>query len=180
MSDVDHSQEITLCLYYRDAELHGARLLFHLLRRFDDPEAQELLTEHVADETRHAWLWTERALELGGQVAPVFDGYQIRIGKRVGVVRDLVDLLALTTIVEQRSLRRYADHLGRRGVPERTRAILREVVHDEGWHIEWVRRKGRALDVERFDLALARFAVVDATVTAELAEREQALMKPLA
>src|SRR5262249_1880450 len=47
--------------YYRDAELRGAALLMRLLNMTqDDSDAQFNLPKHVADETRHAWLWTKR------------------------------------------------------------------------------------------------------------------------
>ena len=58
---------IEMLSYYRDAELHGASLLLRLLKMTRElPEVQVKLTLHVAQETRHAWLWTERIRELGG------------------------------------------------------------------------------------------------------------------
>ena len=66
--------------YYRDAELHGASLLLRLLKMTRDlPDVQVKLTLHVAQETRHAWLWTERIRELDGWPVDV-SGYQARIG----------------------------------------------------------------------------------------------------
>ena len=67
------------------------------------------------------------------------------IGKRAGVPRHPVDLLALTVVVEQRALKRYVEHLKRDGVPARTLEVLRAVSRDEGWHIDWVRDKGREI-----------------------------------
>ena len=61
--------------------------IYRLLRILDDAESQVLLSEHLADETRHAWLWTERIRELGGAPLPIVDGYQVRIGRRAGVPR---------------------------------------------------------------------------------------------
>ncbi len=172
------ASEVRLYSYYRDAELRGSNLLYRLLRLLDDPESQMLLTEHLADETRHAWLWTERIRELGASPVPVEDGYQVRIGRRAGLPRDPVDLLALTVIVEQRALRRYQEHLRREGVPERTREVLRTVSRDEGWHIEWVRRKGRELarrrgQAHRFEEALERYRRIDREVMSELEELER-------
>ena len=37
------------------------------------------LSRHLADETRHAWLWTERILEIGGEPQKLDDGYQVRL-----------------------------------------------------------------------------------------------------
>lgn len=170
--------EILVCSYYRDAELRGSNLIYRLLRILRDDESQLNLSEHLADETRHQWLWTERIRELGGVPVRVEDGYQVRIGRRAGVPRHPVDLLALTVVVEQRALKRYQEHLKRRDVPERTLEVLRAVTRDEGWHIDWVRRKGRELaaaegEPERFDRAIARFREIDRQVWAELEALEQ-------
>ncbi len=173
-------REIVVYSYYRDAELRGSNLLYRLLRRLSDTDAQIKLTQHLADETRHAWLWTERIKELGGVPLPIEDGYQVRIGKHVGVPRDIVDLLALTVVVEQRSLRRYRQHLRRSGVPARTQEVLHAVSKDEVWHVDWIRRKAREIAARegapsRADEALRRYREVDRAVMAELAEVEEAL-----
>jgi len=69
---------IELMSYYRDAELHGATLLLRLIKMMDDPDAQVKLAAHLADETRHAWLWTKRINEMGGEPMKIADGYQKR------------------------------------------------------------------------------------------------------
>ncbi len=173
-------REVTIYSYYRDAELRGANLLFRLLRLVEDSEAQVNLTAHLADEVRHAWLWTQRIQELGASPIPVQDGYQVRIGKRAGVPRNPVDLLALTVVVEQRALRRYREHRKRPDTPERTREVLDAVTRDEAWHIDWVRKKGRELaaqagEPERMDRALARFRQIDREVWTELEAFERSL-----
>jgi len=173
-------REILIYSYYRDAELRGSNLIYRLLRILPDPESQTLLSEHLADETRHAWLWTERIRELGGAPLPIVDGYQVRIGRRAGVPRSPVELLALTVVVEQRALRRYQEHLKRRDVPERTLEVLRSVTKDEGWHIDWVRKKARELapdagEPERFDELLEKYRGIDREVMAEIEDLERQL-----
>ena len=173
----DLDLEVLVYSYYRDAELRGSNLIYRMLRILPDDESQVLLSEHLADETRHAWLWTERIRELGASPVPITDGYQVRIGKRAGIPRNPVDLLALTVVVEQRALKRYVEHLKREEVPERTREVLRAVSKDEGWHIDWVRQKGRDLaaeqgEPERFDAALERYRAIDAEVWEEMKEVE--------
>src|SRR5262245_1067271 len=109
---------IELFSYYRDAELQGAALLLRLVKLMTgDPEAQVQLTRHVADEARHAWLWTKRITDLGGMPMPVTEGYQACIGRRVRP-RTLADLLALTIVVEARSLARYEEHAARLNVDD--------------------------------------------------------------
>jgi bacterioferritin (cytochrome b1) len=174
------AKQVLVYSYYRDAELRGSNLIYRLLRVLDDPESQLLLSEHLADETRHAWLWTELIRELGGAPVPIDDGYQVRIGRRAGLPRRPVDLLALTVVVEQRALRRYQEHLKRSDVPERTLEVLRSVTKDEGWHIDWVRKKARELaaregDPECFDRLLEKYREIDREVMDEIEELERLL-----
>ena len=177
----DVAKEVLVYSYYRDAELRGSNLIYLLMRVLDDPESQIALSEHLADETRHAWLWTERIRELGGAPVPIEDGYQVRIGKKAGRPRKAVELLALTVVVEQRALRRYHEHLKRSDVPERTLEVLRAVTKDEGWHIDWVRKKARELsaregDPELFDRLLAKYRQIDREVMAEIEDLERQLV----
>jgi ferritin-like protein len=170
--------EVRTYSYYRDAELRGSNLIYRMLRILRDDESQMLLSEHLADETRHAWLWTERLKEIGAAPMRVDDGYQVRIGRRAGLPRHPVDLCALTVVVEQRALKRYQEHLKRDNVSDRTLEVLRAVSRDEGWHIDWMRKKGREIAAaegtpERFDEALDRFRAIDREVWEELAEIEQ-------
>jgi len=174
------AREVLVYSYYRDAELRGSNLIYRLLRILGDAESQVLLSEHLADETRHAWLWTERIRELGAAPVPILDGYQVRIGRRAGVPRRAVELLALTVVVEQRALRRYQEHLKREDVPERTLEVLRSVTKDEGWHIDWVRKKAREIaaqggEADRFDRLLEKYRQIDREVMDEIEDLERQL-----
>src|SRR5207302_9199780 len=93
-------RQIIIFSSYRDAELRGARLLFNLLGHLKDADAQLKMSKHLADETRHAWLWTRRIADLGGAPVVVADGYQRRLGLRTGVPRGIVELLGLAVVVE--------------------------------------------------------------------------------
>src|ERR1035437_11106862 len=100
-------KQILIFSFYRDAELRGARLLFNLLGHMKDGESLLKMTAHLADETRHAYLWTKRISELGGAPVLIDDGYQRRLGLRTGVPKTIIDLLALTVVVEERAQSRY-------------------------------------------------------------------------
>src|SRR3984893_11397144 len=93
-------KQILIFSFYRDAELRGARLLFNIIGHLKDGDSQLKMTKHLSDETRHAWLWTRRIADLGGAPAVVPDGYQRRLGMRIGVPRGIVELLGLTVVVE--------------------------------------------------------------------------------
>jgi len=172
---------VELYSYYRDAELHGANLLLRLMRLMDDPDAQVKLSLHVAEETHHAWLWTKRITDLGGLPMRIGDGYQSRIGLRT-VPRKLVDLLALTVVVEERSYDRYTEHAGRPDVDQETRRILHAVSKDEKWHIAWI--KGKLDEVaardglsDRAREMTERYRAIDEEVFAELRAKEIAVFR---
>ncbi len=175
-------KQILIFSFYRDAELRGARLLFNLLGRIQDPEAQLKMSKHLSDETRHAWLWTKRIADLGGTPVPVEDGYQRRLGLRVGLPKHLIDLLALTVVVEERAQSRYTAHAALPGVDAETMDVLKAVTEDETWHLSWIERKMRDIakemgDESRADEALARYRGIDKEVYATLAADEAQLMR---
>jgi len=155
---------IKLFSYYRDAEMRGATLLIKMMQRDPDPEAQVLFSRHIADETRHAWLWTRRIRQLGGFPVSVPDGYQRRLGKALGIPMNIIDLFALTVIVEERSLRRYNEHAASPHCDDETRVLLDELSNDEKWHISWT---------EEWMTRLAHVAGSQARVRAQLERYRQ-------
>jgi bacterioferritin (cytochrome b1) len=167
--------------FYRDAELRGARLLFNLLHHVKDAEAQLKMSRHLADETRHAWLWTKRIADLGAAPVMIDDGYQRRLGLRTGVPKDLIDLLALTVVVEERARSRYVLHAGMPNVDEETLAVLNAVTEDENWHLAWIERQMHDIarqqgNPQRAVQALERYRAIDREVYATLAADEAFLM----
>src|SRR5579885_756370 len=168
--------------FYRDAELRGARLLFNLLHHLKDAEAQLKMSRHLADETRHAWLWTKRIADLGAAPKIVDDGYQRRLGLRTGVPKDLIDLLALTVVVEERARSRYVQHAQMPNVDAETLGVLKAVPEDETSHLSWIERQMREIareqgDPARADRALERYRAIDREVYATLAADEELLMR---
>ncbi|MDG2303110.1 MAG: ferritin-like domain-containing protein [Candidatus Binatia bacterium] len=173
--------DVAMFSFYRNAEQHGANLLFRLLKHLTDPDAQAMLSQHLAEETQHAWLWTDRILRAGHKPMIVADGYQTRIGRAAGVPRDIVDLLALTVVVEQRALRRYQRHLRRPNLDEDTEQVLRTVTKDEAWHIDWIRKHGRELAKERgaperFEESIKKYRAIDEEVTKVLEAKEREML----
>jgi bacterioferritin (cytochrome b1) len=180
MSSIE--KQILIFSFYRDAELRGARLLFNMLGHLKDPDAQVKMSKHLADETRHAWLWTKRIADLGGTPVQIEDGYQRRLGLRAGVPKNIVDLLALTVVVEERAQRRYMAHAALPDVDDATREVLKAVTEDENWHLSWIEKKMREIaqaegDEQRAEDALERYREIDREVWATLAADEAALMR---
>jgi bacterioferritin (cytochrome b1) len=174
-------KQVLIFSFYRDAELRGARLLFNLLGHLKDPDAQLKMSKHLADETRHAWLWTKRIADLGAAPIPIEDGYQRRLGMRTGVPKTVVDLLALTVVVEERAQRRYMAHAALPDVDQETRDVLKAVTEDENWHLSWIEKKMREIAAaegkeQHADEALERYRTIDREVWATLAADEATLM----
>lgn len=174
----DRNALVKLFSYYRDAETRGAGLLMKMMARVDDPEAQVLFSRHINDETRHAWMWTKRIKEEGALPVPVPDGYQRRLGKALGIPRSIIDLFALTVVVEERSQSRYSQHAASPACDEKTLDILRELTQDEKWHISWMEEwlyklaAGQGIEARARD-TLAEFRSVEAGVFAEMKEMER-------
>jgi bacterioferritin (cytochrome b1) len=175
-------KQILIFSFYRDAELHGARLLFNLIGHLKDADSQIKLARHLADEVRHAWLWTKHIVDLGGTPISVSDGYQRRLGARLGLPKGVIELLALTVVVEERAQSRYTEHMALPDVDPETREVLKAVSQDEQWHLAWVEQKMREIaaqhgDESRADQALARYREIENEVYSSLAADEAELMR---
>jgi bacterioferritin (cytochrome b1) len=180
MSAID--KQILIFSFYRDAELRGARLLFNIIGHLKDADSQLKMTKHLSDETRHAWLWTRRISELGGTPAFVPDGYQRRLGMRIGVPRGIVEVLGLTVVVEERAQSRYLAHAALPNVDEATLEVLKAVSEDETWHLSWIEKKMREVAREegsesKADEILKKYRAIDREVYATLAADEAALLR---
>jgi bacterioferritin (cytochrome b1) len=177
-----NEKQILIFSFYRDAELRGARLLFNIIGHLKDGDSQLKMTKHLSDETRHAWLWTRRIADLGGSPVFVPDGYQRRLGMRIGVPRGIVEVLGLTVVVEERAQSRYMAHAALPNVDETTLEVLKGVTEDETWHLSWIEKKMREIAREegsegKADEILKRYREIDREVYATLAQDEAALLR---
>lgn len=174
---------ILLFSYYRDAELRGADLILRLINRTEDPSLQEKLTRHLADETNHAWLWTERIRALGGDPVRIDDGYHRHLRRKAGIPSNLLDLLALTYVVEERAGKRYEEHASRPDVDPDTLQALKEMRTDEEWHLAWVAEKLKELEQtegkEKVAVTLDRYRALEAEAFAEMLADEQKALSEL-
>src|SRR5262245_50696419 len=175
---------ILLFSYYRDAELRGADLILRLINRTDNPELQGNLARHLADETNHAWLWTERIHALGGAPVRIEDGYHRHLRRKAGLPATLLELLALTYVVEERSGKRYEEHAARPDVDPDTLKALNEMRLDEDWHLTWVgealKELGKKEGPEKVAEILARYRAAEAEAFAEMLANEQKALQEIA
>jgi len=115
---------------------------------------------------------------MGAAPVRVADGYQTRIGQEVGIPRTLIDLFALTVVVEERAQRRYLEHARRPDCDPETLEILHEVTKDEKWHIGWIKNKLKELAAanggeEKMQATLERYREIDRKVVADMLAKER-------
>lgn len=172
--------DILLFSYYREAELRGADLILRLINRAENLSLQEKLTKHLADETNHAWLWTDRIRALGGVPARIADGYHRHLRRKTGLPSHLLELLALTCVVEERAQKRYDEHASRPDVDAETLAVLKLMRSDEEDHLAWVKEKLAELEhtegKDKVAATLERFRQLEEAAFAEMhADEQQAI-----
>ena len=164
--------ELWLLSYYRESELAGALLMGRLARETDDDDLRVRLTEHCAEEARHAWAWTETILKVGGTPRRVSETYQSRYHAAVGNPSNLLEVLALTQIFERRVVRHFKAHLTWPGTHPEVLKTLQQLIDEEVGHIRWVKDRlddyaaahGESVVKEMLD----RFQRVDEQVYSEL------------
>jgi bacterioferritin (cytochrome b1) len=175
--------DILLFSYYRDAELRGADLILRLINRADNLTLQEKLTKHLADETTHAWLWTERIRALGGDPVRIDDGYHRHLRRKTGLPSHILDLLALTCVVEERAQKRYEEHAARPDVDPETLAVLKQMRGDEEDHLAWVKEKLAELELtegaEKVAATLDRFRKLEEEAFTEMQTDEQKALQEI-
>jgi acyl carrier protein len=160
--------ELWLLSYYRESELAGALLMGRLARETDDDDLRVRLTEHCAEEARHAWAWTETILRVGGTPRRVSETYQSRYHAAVGNPSNLLEVLALTQIFERRVVRHFKAHLAWPGTHPEVARTLQLLIDEEVGHIRWVKDRLDAYAATHGDLVvremLDRFQRIDEQV----------------
>lgn len=131
--------DIWILSYYRESELAGGLVMGRLSQEADDDALRAKLTEHCAEETRHAALWSETIQRLGAQPRRVRETYQSRYHEKLGGPRSMLDVLALTQVFERRVVRHFTAHLSWPGTHPAIAETLRTMIADEAGHISWVR-----------------------------------------
>ncbi len=160
--------DLWILSYYRESELAGGLIMGRLARETDDDDLRVHLTEHCAEETLHAWLWTETILKVGGTPKRVAETYQTRYYAEIGMPTSLLEILTLTQVFERRVIRHFRAHLKWPGVHPAVAETLHRMIEDEVGHISWVKdrldryaaEKGEALVRD----TMRRFTEVDERV----------------
>src|SRR4051812_5038098 len=168
------TNELWLLSFYGESELAGALIMGRLAQQTEDDELRVRLTEHCAEEARHAWAWTETILEVGGTPLRVTETYQSRYHALLGDPSSVLEVLALSQIFERRVVRHFRAHLSWPGTHPAVKRTLQTLIDDEVGHIRWVKDRLDAHSATHGESVvremLERFQRVDDQVYAELGE----------
>ena len=141
------SKQEQLFAFYRETDLYVSRLLIKLLTLPRSDRFTLRLWRHLADQTRHASLWSEhlellRTHNLHLDINALCD-------KRPSP--DQLDepgcLLREILMVEEFLLKSYQTHSALESLDTRTQDLIVGLVEDEKWHLQSVRAKLKMVDV---------------------------------
>jgi bacterioferritin (cytochrome b1) len=162
------NNELWLLSFYRTSEISGSLFFGRLARSMKPGRTQHDMTKHFADEAAHAWQWTNCIETLGESPLKLTHAYQDNYLEAAGIPANLMEVLAVTQVFEQRVIGQYAMHAK---VPELEPTIkdtLKIIMADERWHIEWIKRALAEMEKEygpaEIEAALARFRQADRLV----------------
>jgi hypothetical protein len=139
MTRTTNDNELWLLSFYRSSEISGALLFGRLARTMRPGSVQADLTRHFADEARHSALWTGCIEALDHKPLRLNVSYQDRYLEAAGLPMNMMEVLSITQVFEQRVLNQYSKHLRIAGPTDVVGQTLRAIMSDERWHVSWVR-----------------------------------------
>ncbi len=131
--------ELFVLSYYRTSEINGSLFFGRLARTLKAGPIQHDMTKHFADEAQHAWYWTDCIERLDAKPIKQSSGYQDQYLEAVGIPANLMEVLAITLVFEQRVIHQYARHLKLPGLHPQIASAFGLIMEDEKWHQQWVR-----------------------------------------
>jgi bacterioferritin (cytochrome b1) len=159
--------ELWMLSYYRVSEIGGAMFFGRLARTLPPGMIQSDMTQHFADEAQHAALWTKCIRDMGAEPVRVAGAYQDQYLAATGKPANLMEVLAITQVFEQRVLRQYSHHLAMPEAPEPVRNTLLKIMDDERWHISWIRR-----ELQQMESRYGRAEIQETLRRMQIADRE--------
>jgi len=131
--------ELFILSYYRTSEINGSLFFGRLARALKPSPIQHDLTKHFADEAQHAWYWSSCIDRLGARPIKLATGYQDQYLEAVGLPLNLMEVLAITLVFEQRVIHQYSRHLKLPDLHPDIADTFSRIMEDEKWHLQWVR-----------------------------------------
>jgi hypothetical protein len=174
MSERLDENELWMLSFYRKSEIGGALFFARLANSLKPSAIQFDMTRHFADESRHAWQWTDCIARLGGEPVSLDTAYQDRYLRAAGTPANIMEVLAITHVFERRVFHHYSAHCRLPGLRSEIGETLRQIMADEKWHLAWVAKALQHLESEfgedNIGATLKRFAEADRHVHRQLLE----------
>ena len=159
-----------LLSFYRSSEIDGAVFFGKVAETVRSGQLGADVAQHFADEAKHAAIWTRCLLDLDVEPLRIRRSYQSQYFEAVGAPANLMEVLAITQVFEKRVIGQYRRQLHHAATHPRVRAALDEIMDDERWHLQYVRRALGAMrerhGAERVATTLGRYARADEEVYA--------------
>jgi len=130
--------DLWILSFYRASEITGALFFGRLARSLKPNDIQRDLTKHFCDEACHAWYWTECIERLNAKPLKLPNAYQDKYLEAAGIPVNMMEVLAVTQVFEQRVISQYSIHRQVPGLQPEIKETIERIMRDERWHIEWV------------------------------------------
>lgn len=134
--------------YYRSSELAGALFFGRLAGVLPAGQLQNDITRHFADESMHAYYWTQSLSDLGFKADRIRDAYQDAYLEAMGVPANVMEILAVTKVFEERVLSQYQAHLAISNLHPVIEKTIRRIVDDEHFHVQWINKTLKAMEAD--------------------------------
>jgi len=135
-----------LLSYYRASEITGSMFFGRISKLVPPGPMQADLTQHFADEAQHSTWFTECIESLGARPLKLSFAYQDDYLRSAGVPSNLMEVLSITQVFEKRILNTYSRHAKLPNVRPAVSRVLRRIMRDESWHVQWVRNALKELE----------------------------------
>jgi bacterioferritin (cytochrome b1) len=131
--------ELWLLSFYRSSEISGALFFGRLAQSIKSGPIQRDMTKHFSDEAAHSWYWTRCIEQLDAKPLKLRQAYQDQYIEAAGMPVNVMEVLAITQVFEQRVISQYSVHSQAPGLNPLVKDTLETIMKDEKWHIEWIR-----------------------------------------
>jgi hypothetical protein len=119
----------------------------------------------------HAQWWAETIVRVGGKPSPVRSTYQTRYAEQVGAPRTVLDVMALTQVVERWLYCHFTLQLREPDVPASIASTLTRMIEREKAHLAWVKawlESERTKHEAQLRSLLERYAAADKQIHQKL------------
>ena len=174
---MSNENEQWILSFYRASEISGALFFGKLAKSMKPGPIQHDMTKHFADEANHAWYWTQCMERLDIQPLKLREAYQDQYVSAAGMPTNIMEVLAITQIFEQRVISQYSIHSQLQEIQPVVKETLERIMLDEKWHIDWIRKALHNLESEygadQIDSTLKRFREADREVFSDTVKEHE-------